>query len=102
MQSGPLSLFYMYTICAYPEGSNSDIFLVGEGREDPNAYHHRPASETLFKWHFAGGSMIANIECWLTSIAKKTRARYSFVIFQGRGPDPRSLPLDPRMSKITN
>ena len=44
------------------KGSNFDNgFLVEEGREDSNtiiAYHHRPASETPFKWNFAGVSMM--------------------------------------------
>ena len=51
------------------------IYLVGEGREDLNITitgHHRPASETPFKWRFAGVPMMAQ-HCWLGS----------FVIFQG-------------------
>ena len=48
--------------------SNSDIlgggsFLqVGEEREDlilQNAGHHRPTSETPFKWRLAGGPKMA-------------------------------------------
>ena len=38
------------------------VFLVDEGREDPNTTkvgHHRPASETSFKWRFAGLPMMA-------------------------------------------
>ena len=35
--------------------------------------HHRSASETPFKWRFAGVPMMVNIECWLGR----------FVIFQG-------------------
>ena len=34
--------------------------LVDEGIDDPNITkmgHHRPASETPFKWRFAGGPM---------------------------------------------
>ena len=34
------------------------FFLVYEGRED-TAGHHRPASETPFKWLFAGVPMMA-------------------------------------------
>ena len=68
--------------------------------------HQRPASETPFKWRFAGGPMIAQhgMLAWYfvifqgipTSIAKEP---YCFVIFQGGGgpvplPPP---PLDPHM-----
>ena len=53
--------------------------------------HHRPSSDTPFKWRFAGGPIVVqNTDCWLgsfvifqgirTSFAKKP---YSFVIFQG-------------------
>ena len=41
-------------------GSNSStdvVFLVDEGREDPNTTW--PTSEASFKWHFAGGPMVA-------------------------------------------
>ena len=38
-------------------------FLVDKGREGPNITLigplHRPASETPFKWHFAGVPMMA-------------------------------------------
>ena len=37
------------------------FFLADEGREDQNitiSSHHRPASETPFKWRFADGPMI--------------------------------------------
>ena len=44
-------------------GSNYDnVFLVDEGREDPNTTisgHHWPASKTPFKWRFAGMPMMA-------------------------------------------
>ena len=44
--------------CADPESfvrwSNSDIFLVDEGREDPITAE----SEMPFKWHFAGRPMM--------------------------------------------
>ena len=38
------------------------VFLVDEGREDKNATkssQHRLTSETLLKWHFAGGPKMA-------------------------------------------
>ena len=50
----------------YQRGSNFDkfyFFKFDEGRKDPNTFsagHQRPASETPFKWRFAGGSMIAH------------------------------------------
>ena len=77
------------------------VFLGGERIQiPPIAGHHRPASETPFKWCFAGMPIMA--QHWIfiifqgiraaTSIAKKP---YSFVIC---GPDPLSPPpLDPRM-----
>ena len=40
----------------------SFLILFDEGREDQTlliADHHRPASETPFKWRFAGGPMMA-------------------------------------------
>ena len=40
------------------------------------AGHQRAASETPFKWRFAGGPMMAHIECWIGS----------FVILSGSGP----------------
>ena len=43
-------------------GSYSDVFLVGEGRGIQillKAGHHRPASETPFKWRFAGMPIMA-------------------------------------------
>ena len=52
--------------------------------------HHQPASETPFKWCFAGMLMMSHIDfcvfsgVW-TRIAKKP---YNFVIFQGRGSGP--------------
>ena len=48
------------------EGSNFDhhfFVLVCEGRDadpDSNTSHYRPASETPFKWHFAGVPMMAS------------------------------------------
>ena len=39
------------------------LFLVYEGRDadpDSNTSHYRPASETPFKWHFAGVPMMAS------------------------------------------
>ena len=38
------------------------VFLVDEGKENPNITtrgHHQPASETPFKWRFAGVLMMA-------------------------------------------
>ena len=43
-------------------GSNFDIFLVDKGREDLNTTKSGPrsaASETPFKWRFAGVPMMA-------------------------------------------
>ena len=79
-------------------GSNFEIFLVNEWIQIPQKLnHHRPASETPFKWRFAGVPMMA--KHWMlglgsfvifqgirTGIAKK---RYNFVIFQG-DPEPLS------------
>ena len=69
------------------------FFLVDEGREVSNKYHHQPASKTSFKWRFSG--VLIMVQNWMlgsfvilqgirTSIAKKP---YIFVIFQG-GLDP--------------
>ena len=42
----------------FSEGSN--FFLVNEWIQIPlKSGHHRPASETPFKWYFAGMSMMA-------------------------------------------
>ena len=52
------------------------FFFFDKGKEVQialKAGHHRPASETPFKWRLAGGPMMTNIECWLGS----------FVILQG-------------------
>ena len=52
------------------EGSNFDnFFLIGDGREDPTplyAGHHWPASETPFKWRFAGVPLMAQhrMQAW--------------------------------------
>ena len=82
------------------EGSNSYNVMSGERIQiSLKAGHHRPASGTPFKWPFAGGRCLPNIECWLvsfvifqglrTSIAKKP---CSIVIFQkGGDPDPNPL-----------
>ena len=85
-------------------GSNFDNFFFffffklmrGEMIQIPlKVGHHRPASETPFKWRFAGGPMMAHIVCWpgsfvifqriWTSIAKKP---YIFVILQGGSGPP--------------
>ena len=50
----------------FQRGSNFDGFLISfllvdDGREGTNtsiAGHHRPASETPFKWRFASGLMV--------------------------------------------
>ena len=71
------------------------FFQFMSGRGEPLlAGHHRPASETPFRWHFAGVPMMAqhltlawllfDFQGILTSIAKKP---YIFVIYQrGSGP----------------
>ena len=86
--------------------------LVNEGKEDRQllkADHHRPASETPFKWRSCGSLTddSPSFERWLgsfvtfkgirTIIARKP---YSFEIFRmgDGGPDPLSPPLDKRMS----
>ena len=57
-------LFGITNACANPESfvrggpTWQSFFLVYEGRED-TAGHHRPASETPFKWRFAGVPMMA-------------------------------------------
>ena len=42
-------------------GSNSDnlFFLFDEGEDQNTTSHHRPTSETPFKWRFAGEPMMA-------------------------------------------
>ena len=70
--------------------------------------HHRPASETPFKWRFAGGPMnaqplmLALYLCFFqgirTSIANKP---YIFVIFQ-RGSGPPVPPLWIRPCLVKN
>ena len=56
--------------------------MRGEGIQVPlYAGHHRPASETPFKWRFAGVPMMDQHP----SFARKP---YMFVIFRGGGPDP--------------
>ena len=82
------------------------FFLVDEGREDQNTIirgYHRPASETPFKWRFAGMPMMAQLSSFMifqgipTSIA--IRNPIFFCFFSGGDPDPLApLPLDPRMS----
>ena len=37
--------------------------------------HHRHASETPFKWRFAGGSMMARLWCYLVPLIKKNVAK---------------------------
>ena len=56
--------------------------------------HHRPASESPYKWRFTGGP---NAECWLglqgirTCMAKDLN---TFEVFLGAG-GPDALPLTP-------
>ena len=57
--------------------------------------HHRPASETPFKWRFAGCRRWPNVECWLGSFENLRGSgpvllRYSiFLWLTGKGgPDP--------------
>ena len=40
-------------------GSKFDLILVDDGIYDPNTAINGPSSETPFKWHFAGGLMMA-------------------------------------------
>ena len=56
----------IWSPCADPEnfvrgGPTSDIFFDGGQRIQLTlkAGHHRPTSETPFKWGFAGGPMMA-------------------------------------------
>ena len=59
------------------------FFLVDGGIDDPNsAINGPPSGPPAKKRRFAGGQMMANIECWLGS----------FVIFQG---DPDQYCKDP-------
>ena len=60
-----------------------------EGGEVPNSTKWPPhsARETPFKWRFAGGRCLPNIDCWLDVIFQGTRTSiaknpYIFVIFQ--------------------
>ena len=103
--------------CADTRGSNSATFFFYERFQKIQlAEHHRPASETpfKFKWRFAGvpiqmefrwgadlnGVSLAcrlwpEFECWLDSfviLGDLANIPYIFVIFQAGGP-----PLDPRM-----
>ena len=56
-------------------GSYSDkfFFYVERMKIPLTTGHHRPASEMPLKWRFAGGPLVANNICWLSS----------GVIFQG-------------------
>ena len=84
----------------FQRGSNFDyvfdvVFLVDEGREDPNTTKSGPSLARQRNAISLAGQSWPNIECWLgsfvvlqeirASIAKKN---YIFVIFQGGGPDP--------------
>ena len=70
------------------------------------AGHHRLASETPFKWHFAGVLMMA--QHWMLTrqlhdlsgdLHQNCKKPYIFVIFQG-GSGPPVPPLDPHMSSM--
>ena len=79
------------------------VFLLLDRRDDASKYHykrghHRPASETSFKW--------PKITCWLGSFVSFRgsrpvclRNRIFFVIFQGGSGLPALPPLDPPMRK---
>ena len=87
----------------FQRGSNFDyVFLVDEGREGPyttKVGQHRPASETPFKWRFAGELMVVHHSMLAgsfvvllriqTSIAKKL---IIFVIIRGGGGSGPSVP----------
>ena len=74
-------------------------FRPGERIQIPlKADQCRPASETPFKWRFAGVHIMVHIECWLHSFEnfREFQENLYFCDFSG-GPDPLSPPLDPRM-----
>ena len=76
------------------------------------AGHNWPASETPFKWRFAGWPIMANVEWWLGSfvifqgIRTNPIALLSFFFLVGGGAggrrpeSPVSLPLDPGMTDV--
>ena len=80
------------------EGPKFDnVFLVGEGKEDPNNTINGPSSARQRNAVSLAGRRWPNVECWLgsfvifqgirTSISKKT---YIFVILQGGGGEGRT------------
>ena len=88
--------------------SNCDVFfffffLVDEGREDSNTtimVHHRPASETQFKWRFAG--VLGSFMIFRGSRPVLLRNPIFFMIFQGcpNPLPPPPLPLGPHMQGV--
>ena len=68
--------------CADPESFVREgptlIFFWGErgSKNHQKVGNYRPASKVPLKWRFAGGPIMAHIECWLGS----------FVIYKGSGP----------------
>ena len=81
-------------------GSNSAaLTIILERIQIPlKADQCRPASETPFKWRFAGMHIMVHIECWLHSFENflEFQENLYFCDFSG-GLDPLSPPLDPRM-----
>ena len=45
--------------------------------------HHRPASETSFKWRFAGGTMMACIKCYLDPLSPHQKQTNKTVVKVG-------------------
>ena len=103
-------------VCADPESLLSGVvfyFWLDEGRKNQNtiisgplAGHHQPASETPFKWGFAGvlmmslHGMLVNV-CLvaLCVILRGSKKPFIFVILQGEGGGPAPPPpLDLRMT----
>ena len=60
------------------QASNQCWAIIGPPAKH-NLGHHRPASETLFKWRFAGRPMMARLKCaiWILSLSLsiKTKAK---------------------------
>ena len=86
------------------------VILIDEGIQIPfKAGHHRPASKMPFKWHFAGGRMMAQhrMQVWglcdfqeiRASIAKKS---FIFVFFREVGSGTPAPPLDTCMGSKIN
>ena len=70
------------------------VFLVAEGRDDPNTTISRPSSSRRpLTWRFAGVSIIAHLIDYLGIRINIARNPYIFVIFQGGGSGPHVPPL---------